>query len=98
MIPCNTAKVNDGYTLVLVNRMTNESQEHSVTDVADSSLYYVFEIEFYQYLERGTYDYQLLDDERNILSRGLLQYEEMEEESVDKIYYDRERIIKIYNR
>lgn len=98
MIPCNNAKENDQYTLVLVNGMTNDKQERSVTDVANSSLYYLFDVTFHLYLKKGTYNYQLLDNERNLVSSGLLQYEEMEEETVIKVYYNRERIIKIYNR
>lgn len=95
-IPCNTSKVFNEYTLILVHGVTNTKYTYTLTDVAVSSLYYLFEETLD--IEKGEYNYTLLDSDDKKVSLGLLQFGKIEEEKVTKKFYNRERIIKIYNR
>ena len=95
-IPCNTSKVYDQYTLLLVHGVTNTEYEFTLTDVTMSSLYYLFETTLD--ILNGEYNYTLLDSENRKVSSGLLQFGKIEEVAVEKKYYNRERIIKLYNR
>lgn len=96
-IPCNTSKVFTQYTLTLRHRIAKVEYEYEVEDTMVSSLYYLFEQTFD--IEVGEYDYILTDENGKTVASGLLQYgTQSEEPDVEKIYYQRERIIKIYNR
>lgn len=94
-IPCNTSKVSNEYTLFL-HGINNIEYEYTVTDEMVSSLYYYFAITLD--IEEGEYNYQLISN-GNVVTSGLLQYGlKNSEPTVTKKYYQRERIIKIYNR
>lgn len=95
-IPCNITKGTTQYTLVLKNGITNTEYEYDVTDSMVSSLYYLFPITLD--IENGEYTYFLYAGDNELVATGLLQFGKIEEPTVEKKYYTRQRTIKIYNR
>ena len=59
--------------LILKNGVTHKEFEYSVTDLNESSIYYVFNINIPESLDDGEYTYVLKDDVDKMLATGLIR-------------------------
>ena len=59
--------------IILKNGITHRNFEYSVTDLNESSIYYVFNINFPESLDDGEYNYILKDDGDKIVATGLMR-------------------------
>ena len=59
--------------LVLINSLSKEKYELIVRDNGSTMNYYKLEINLYDNMAEGEYEYTLLDDNNNEISNGLLQ-------------------------
>ena len=59
--------------LFIKNGITHKEFEYSVTDLNESSIYYVFNINIPESLDDGEYNYTLKDDLNKTLATGLLR-------------------------
>ena len=58
---------------IIKNNITHRNFEYSVTDLNESSIYYVFNINIPESLDDGEYNYTLKDDLNKTLATGLLR-------------------------
>ena len=59
--------------LLLKNGITKRNFEYSVTDLNESSIYYVFNINIPDSYDDGEYEYTLKDNEDKIVATGLMR-------------------------
>lgn len=81
--------------LVLINSLSKEKYELIVRDEGSTMNYYKLEINLYDNMAEGEYEYTLLDDNDNELSNGLLQIGNYKPQK--EIKYNNKDKIKVYN-
>lgn len=59
--------------LRLTNSVDKKKYEYEVTDIADSSMYWHFDITLTGDEAEGEYKYELLDKDNNVLATGIAQ-------------------------
>ena len=59
--------------LLLKNGITHKEFEYNVTDLNESSIYYVFNINIPDSIYDGEYEYTLKDNEGKIVATGLMR-------------------------
>ena len=58
---------------IIKNNITHMNFEYNVTDLNESSIYYVFNINFPEEIDDGEYSYILKDDVEKIVATGLIR-------------------------
>ena len=59
--------------IILKNGITHRNFEYSVTDLNESSIYYVFDINIPEEMDDGEYNYTLKDDGDKTVATGLMR-------------------------
>ena len=67
--------------IILKNCITHRNFEYSVTDLNESSIYYVFNINIPDSLDDGEYTYVLKDDVDKIVATGLMRVGDYKQEN-----------------
>lgn len=66
---------------IIKNNITHRNFEYSVTDLNESSIYYVFNINIPDSLDDGEYEYTLKNDLNKTLATGLLRVGDYEQKN-----------------
>ena len=66
---------------IIKNNITHRNFEYSVTDLNESSIYYVFNINFPEEMDDGEYEYTLKDDLNKTLATGLMRIGDYKQEN-----------------
>lgn len=67
--------------LLLINSITKNKFEYSVTDLNESSIFYTFNINIPEEMDDGEYNYTLKDDEDKIVATGLMRVGDYKQEN-----------------
>ena len=67
--------------LYIKNGITHKEIEYNVTDLNESSIYYVLNINIPDSLDDGEYEYTLKDDGEKILATGLMRVGDFKQEN-----------------
>ena len=67
--------------LLLKNGITHKEIEYNVTDLNESSIYYVFNINIPESFDDGEYTYVLKDNEDKIVATGLIRVGDFKQEN-----------------
>ena len=83
--------------LRFINALTNVEYEWEVTDKALSRILYCFDLQLYENMEDGTYNYFLYDDDEDetLVAQGLAQIGDYKQDN--KTYTKEENGYKTYN-
>ena len=66
---------------IIKNGITHKEIEYNVTDLNESSIYYVFNINIPDSIDDGEYEYTLKDDVDKILATGLIRVGDFKQEN-----------------
>ena len=66
---------------IINNGITHRNFEYSVTDLNESSIYYVFDINIPEEMDDGEYEYTLKDDLDKIVATGLIRVGDYKQEN-----------------
>lgn len=66
---------------IIKNGITNRNFEYNVTDLNESSIYYVFNINVPEEMDDGEYTYVLKDDLDKIVATGLIRVGDFKKEN-----------------
>ena len=80
--------------LIIKNGITHKNFEYSVEDLNESSIYYVFNINFPEEMDDGEYSYILKDDGDKIVATGLMRIGDFKQENTQYINNKDRKIIQ----
>ena len=66
---------------IIKNGITHKEIEYNVTDLNESSIYYVFNINIPDSIDDGEYTYVLKDNEDKIVATGLIRVGDFKQEN-----------------
>ena len=66
---------------IIKNGITHKEIEYNVTDLNESSIYYVFNLNIPEEMDDGEYEYTLKDDVEKILATGLIRVGDFKQEN-----------------
>ena len=82
--------------LIIKNGITHKNFEYSVTDLNESLIYYVFNINFPEEMDDGEYNYTLKDDLNKTLATGLIRIGDYEQKNTQ--YNNKDKKIIQYGK